>query len=135
MVKGLARLFRDNVWKLYGLPESIVSDREPQFAVEMTKELNSMLEIETKLLTLYHPQIDRQMERINQELEQYLRFFVNHRQKDWPEQLALAEFAINNKTHLTTKLSLFMANYGRELRMGVDLKRKDRKNNGVCKKK
>jgi len=51
----------------------------------MTKELNRMLGIETKLLTLYHPQIDRQIERMNQELEQYLRFFVDHRQKDWPE--------------------------------------------------
>jgi len=83
--EGLARLFRDNMWKLYGLPESIVSDRGLQFTAEMTKELNRMLGIETKLLTLYHPQTDRQMERMNQELEQYLRFFIDHRQKDWPE--------------------------------------------------
>ena len=64
------------------------------------------------------------MERINQELEQYLRFFVDHRQKDWPEWLASAEFVINNKIHLTTKVSLFIANYGREMRMEVDLRRK-----------
>ena len=38
--EGLARLFRDNVWKLHGLPESAVSDRGPQFAAELTKELN-----------------------------------------------------------------------------------------------
>ena len=66
------------------------------------------------------------MERINQELEQYLRFFIDHRQKDWPEQLVSAEFAINNKTHLTTKVSPFMANYKREMRMGVDLRRKEK---------
>jgi len=76
--EGLARLFRDNMWKLHGLPESMVSDRGPQFAAELTKELNRMLGIETKLSTAFHPQTDGQMERMNQELEQYLRFFVDH---------------------------------------------------------
>jgi len=61
---------------------------------------------------------------MNQELEQYLQSFVDHRQKDWPEWLALAEFAINNKIHSTTKVSPFMANYGRKLRMGGDIRRK-----------
>ena len=61
---------------------------------------------------------------MNQELEQYLRFFVDHRQKNWPEWLALAEFAINNKVYSMTKVSLFIANYGRELRMGGDIRRK-----------
>ena len=120
----LTRLFRDNVWKLHGLSESIMLDRGPHFAAEMTKELNRMLGIETKLSTSYHPQTDRQMERMNQELEQYIRFFINHRQKDWLEWLASAEFAINNKTHLTTKVSLFMENYEREMRIEVDLRRK-----------
>ena len=63
--KGLAKLFRNNVWKLHRLLESIVSDRGLQFAVEMTKELNRMLGIETKLLTSYYPQTDGQMERMN----------------------------------------------------------------------
>jgi len=53
--EGLARLFRDNVWKLHGLPESVVSDKGPQFAVELTKELNRMLGIKTKLSTAFHP--------------------------------------------------------------------------------
>ncbi len=53
LAKGLARLFRNNMWKLHGLPESIVLDRGPQFAVELTKELNRMLEIKTKLLTVF----------------------------------------------------------------------------------
>ena len=91
-------------------------DRGPQFTAEMIRELNGMLGIETKLLTLFHSQIDSQTERMNQELEQYLRFFINHRQKDWPEWLALAEFAIDNKIYFTTKVSPFMANYGRKLR-------------------
>ena len=53
------------MWKLHRLPESVVLDRRPQFAVELTKELNNMLEIETKLLTSFHSQTDSQMERIN----------------------------------------------------------------------
>ena len=61
-VEGLARLFKDYVWKLHRLLESIVSDRGPQFAVELTKELNRMLEIETKLSTVFHPQMDGQTE-------------------------------------------------------------------------
>jgi len=83
-----------------------------------------MLGIKTKLSTAFHPQTDGQTERMNQELEQYLRLFVEHRQKDWPEWLASAEFAVNNKTHTATKMSPFMANYGKELRMGGDIRRK-----------
>jgi len=77
-VKGLARLFRDNVWKLHGLLESIVLDRRPQFAAEMMKELNNMLGIEMRLSTLFYPQTNSQTERMDQKLKQYLRFFVDH---------------------------------------------------------
>jgi len=79
--EGLARLFQDQVWKLHRLPESIISDRGVQFAAGMMKELNNLLGIQTKLSTAYHPQTDGQTERINQELEQYLRVFINHRQE------------------------------------------------------
>ena len=123
LAKGLARLFRDNIWKLHRLPESIVSDRGPQFAAKLTKELNRMLGIETKLLTAFHPQTDGQTEQMNQNLEQYLQFFVDHRQKDWLEWLA---FATNNKVYLAIKISLFIANYRRELRMGVDIRKKEK---------
>ena len=101
-------------------------DRGPQFAVDLTKELNQMLGIETKLSTAFHSQTDGQTEKMNQKLEQYLRFFIDHRQKDWLEWLASAEFTINNKIHSVTKMSLFIANYGRELRMGVDIRRKEK---------
>jgi len=61
---------------------------------------------------------------MNQKLEQYLRFFVEHRQKDWSEWLASAEFAVNNKVHTATKVSPFMANYRKEVRMGGDIRKK-----------
>ena len=66
---------------MHRLPESIISDRGVQFAAEMIKELNNLLGIQTKLSTAYHPQMDGQTKRINQELEQYLRVFIDHRQE------------------------------------------------------
>ena len=72
LAEGLVRLFRNNVQKLYKLPESVVSNRGPQFTAELTKELNRMLGIEIKLSTTFHLQTDGQTEYINQKLEQYL---------------------------------------------------------------
>ena len=53
--EGLARLFRDNVWKLHGLPKSIISDRGPQFAAGLIQELNRMLGTESKISMVFHP--------------------------------------------------------------------------------
>ena len=63
--KGLAQLFRDNVWKLHGLPQSIISDRGPQFAAGLMQELNRMLGIKSKLSTAFYSQTDGQTERVN----------------------------------------------------------------------
>jgi len=73
------------VWKLHRLLESVISNRDPQFAAELTRELNKMLGIQTRMLTAFHPQMNRQTEQMNQELEQYLRFFTDYRQRDWLE--------------------------------------------------
>jgi len=123
-IEGLARLFRDNVWKLHGLPDSIISDRGPQFAVGVMKKLNRMLGIKTKLSMAFYPQTDGQTERMNQELEQYLRMFIDHRQEQWPEWLGTAEFAYNNKVHAGTKVSPFKANSGQDPRMGFEMRKK-----------
>ena len=66
------------------------------------------------------------MERTNQELEQYLRMYVNHRQNNWAEWLATVEFAFNNKVHTATRSSPFQVNYGRELRIGFDIRKKEK---------
>ena len=71
-VKELARLFRNNVWKLHRLLESVISDRRPQFVVKLMKKLNKMLGIEIKLSISFYLQTDGQTERINQKLKQYL---------------------------------------------------------------
>jgi len=66
------------------------------------------------------------MERVNQELEQYLRMFIDHRQEQWPEWLGTAEFAYNNKAHSSTRTSPFKANYGQDPRMGFKGRKKGR---------
>ena len=104
--------------------ECVISDREPQFKVELTKELNRMLEIETRLLTVFYLQMDKQTKWMNQELEQYLRFFTEYKQSNWLEWLVTAEFAVNNKVHSAIKVLPFMANHGREIIMGADIRRK-----------
>jgi len=52
--------------------------------------------------------------------------YVNHRQNNWAEWLATAEFAFNNKVHTATKSSPFQVNYGREPRMGFDIRKKEK---------
>ena len=69
----------------------------------MMKELNNLLGIQTKLSTAYYLQTDGQTERVNQELEQYLRVFIDYRQEQWLDWLGTAEFTYNNKIHITTK--------------------------------
>ena len=88
------------------------------------KELNNLLGIQTKLSIAYYSQTDGQTERMSQELEQYLRVFIDHRQEQWPDWLETAEFAYNNKIHAATKTSPFKVNYGQDPRMGFKGRRK-----------
>lgn len=118
--EGVARMFRDHVWRHHGLPEQVISDRGSQFVSGFMKELYNMLGIKMAASTAYHPQTDGQTERANQEIEQYLRLFVNHRQDDWAEWLPLAEFSYNNKVQASTRQTPFMLNTGRHPRLGVE---------------
>ena len=83
-----------------------------------------MLGIKSKLLTVFHPQTDGQTEKVNQELEQYLRMFIDHRQEQWPDWLGIAEFAYNNKVHSSTKTLPFRVNYRQDPRMGFEMRKK-----------
>jgi transposase InsO family protein len=117
---GTARLFLQHVWRHHGLPRKIVSDRGPQFVAEFTRELYRMLGVKLAATTAYHPQGDGQTERVNQELEQYLRLFVNQRQDDWSDLLPLAEFQYNNHIHSATQHQPFLLETGRLPRMGFE---------------
>jgi hypothetical protein len=75
------------------------------------KDLNELVGIESNLLTAYHPQTDGQTEHMNQEIEQYLWLFINHRQSDWVEWLSCMEFSYNDKVQSSTGFSPFYINY------------------------
>ncbi|GLB36639.1 putative retrotransposable element tf2 155 kda protein type 1-like [Lyophyllum shimeji] len=120
MAMGVANLYRKHVWKLHGLPDAFISDRGPQFIAEFTQELYRLLGIKLSTSMVYHPQSNGQMERVNQELEQYLRVFCNERQDDWDDLLPEAEFQYNNHVHSVTKYTLFMLDTGRNPCMGFE---------------
>ena len=83
------------VFRHHGLPESIISDRGPQFISKFWKHLFKMLDITCNLSFDYHPQTEGQVEHTNETLEQYLRCFLSYQQDDWANILHFAEFAYN----------------------------------------
>ncbi|SJL04343.1 uncharacterized protein ARMOST_07709 [Armillaria ostoyae] len=111
--EGWARILRDHVYARHGMPQVVISDRGPQFVSAFMKELYRMLDITQNASTAFHPQTNGQMERVNQEVEKYLRIFINYHQSDWADWLPLAEFAHNNRVHSATGKSPFMILYGR----------------------
>ena len=92
-------LYAVEVFRRFGLPRKIISDRGLQFVSKFTRELCRLLGIEQNISTAYHPQTDGQTERVNQELEQYLRAFCNFQQDNWSSLLPYAEFAHNIRQH------------------------------------
>jgi transposase InsO family protein len=107
-----SQLLLDNVWKRFGFPKVIISDRGPQFTAQVTQELWRKLGIKQKMSTAFHPQTDGESERVNQEIEQYLRICGNFQQDDWAQLLPIIEFAHNARTHRSTHKSPFEVWYG-----------------------
>ena len=118
--EGVARLYIRYIWKLHGLPRTIVSDRGPQFVATFWKHLTRRLDIKNLLSTAYYPETDGQTERMNAILEQYLRAYVAYLQDDWVDWLPLAEFASNSVRSEATGISPFFANYRFHPRMGFE---------------
>src|SRR3981189_2828411 len=117
---GAARLFLCKVWEHPGPFRIFVSPRGPQFIADCPRKLYRLIGIKLATSTAYHPQTDGQTKRVNQELEQFLRLFVNQRQDDWEELLALGEFQYNNHVHSSTQQTPFMVDSGRHPRMGFE---------------
>ena len=78
--EGCAKLFLENIWKLHGLPSSIISDRDPVFTSIFWAELMERLDVWLRKSMAFHTQTDGQTERVNQSLEQYLRQYCNYEQ-------------------------------------------------------
>lgn len=113
-------IFVRRIFSQRGLLDSLISDRGTQFVSDFWRTLCQRLSIKANFSTAFHPETDGQTERINQELEQYLRAFTSFRQDDWEELLPLAEFAINNHESSTTQMTPFFADTGTHPRMGFE---------------
>ena len=111
--EGIANIYRDDIWKLHGIPRKILSDRGPKFASKFMEEFTKALGTKRQLSMAYHLQTDGQTERINQEIGIFLRHYVNYQQDDWMNWLATAEFQYNNKKHVATGKTPFELNFGR----------------------
>ncbi len=118
--EGWARILRNHVYAQHGMPTTVISDRGPQFVSKFMKELYWMLDITLNASMAFHPQTDRQTEHVNQEIEKYLRIFINYQQTDWSNWLPLAEFAHNNWVHSAMGKSPFMVLYRQNPRVLPD---------------
>ena len=108
----VAQSFMDQIFKLHGMPTSIVSDRDPIFTSNFWQELFRLQGTQLKLSTSYHPQTDGQTEAVNKCLETYLRCFTSEKQHLWVQWLPLAELWYNTNYHATTKMTPYEAVYG-----------------------
>ena len=117
----LANLFLHHVWKHQGLPQDLVSNRDPQFASDFWQQLCTRRGITSRLSTDFRPETDGQTERANQTMEQYLHAFASHQQDDWSDWLPMAEFAANNEQSETTQITPFFAHTGHPPQCSFDL--------------
>jgi transposase InsO family protein len=120
--KDLAAMFITHVWRHYGPPDTIVSDRGPQFISSFWNEFCAILGIKLKLSTAEQPQTDGQTEIVNQYIDQRLRPFISYYQDDWDELLPIVDFAQASLTHETTGQSSFQTEMAFEPRTSFDWK-------------
>jgi len=116
----LATLFMREVVRLHGVPDSILSDRDPRFTAKFWRAFWSQLGTTLTMSTAYHPQTDGQTERSNRTLEELLRSRINFQQTDWDEHLAAAELAVNNSVQASTGFTPFYLNYGQQVSLPLD---------------
>jgi transposase InsO family protein len=107
-----ARLLLENLYKRFGLPDRIISDRGPQFASKVFLELLKLLGIKSALSTAYHPQTDGTTERVNQEIEAYLSIYCASHPEEWPQALHTMEFTHNNRRHADRPQTPFELMFG-----------------------
>ena len=108
----IAWLWLNEVVRLHGLPETIVSDRDSKFVSKFWTELHKLLGVKLLKSTAYHPQTDGMSERAVRTVSQILHTMVSADQKDWAYKCPMAEFAINSAISITTGFAPFEVNYG-----------------------
>ena len=108
----VAYLYTKEVYRHYGAPDELISDRDPRFTSEFWEELCKILGVKLCRSTSYHPQSDGQTERMNRTLEEMIRSYVAPNNENWDEILVDLEFAYNNSLNAVTGSTPFFLNYG-----------------------
>ena len=108
----MAQVFKDNIYKLHGIHNNIVLDRDKIFTSTFWKELFRFLGTQLKLSTAYHPQTDGQTEVLNQGLQTYLKCMTFKRPKEWSHWLPLAEWWYNTNFHSAIHTTPYEVVYG-----------------------
>ncbi|KAJ0907443.1 putative nucleotidyltransferase, Ribonuclease H [Helianthus annuus] len=111
----LATLFMKDIYRLHGLPKTIVSDRDPTFLSHFWKALFDQMGTKLLYSSAYHPPTDCQTEVVNRCLENYLRAFVFDKPSSWERFLFLAKFSYNTSYHTSINMTPFKALYGRDV--------------------
>jgi len=93
------------------LSKEFITDRDKLFTSKFWETLTAELEINHKMLTAYHSQMNEQSEWMNQTVKMYLRHYVNKNQNNWVQLLLTAQFVYNNAQNETTEETPFQANY------------------------
>jgi transposase InsO family protein len=118
---SVATTYMNHVFKLHGVPKTIVSDRDKIFTSIFWKELHNVTGIELLFSSPYHLETDGKTERVNQCLEGYLRCFVHGCPRKWIRWFPLASFWYNTSKHSSVGTSHFKVVYEEEpLQLGID---------------
>ncbi|MCO5548854.1 hypothetical protein L7F22_002316 [Adiantum nelumboides] len=108
----IARLFVKEIFRLHGMPKSIVSDRDSKFTSHFWRATFESIGTLLCMSTAFHPQTDGETERVNRISEDMLRMYVNENQSNWNDYLPLVEFAYNSSYHTSIRMTPFEAMYG-----------------------
>eukprot|EP00873_Tetraselmis_striata_P001628 jgi/Tetstr1/421892/TSEL_012792.t1 len=112
--EGLAEIMHRSVFRHFGLPAKLISDRDPRFMSEFWQNMFKTMGTKLNISTAFHPATDGQTERTNQTWEQVLRCYVHPLHDDWVNHLTNVEFAINAAQSTSTTMSPFKATLGFE---------------------
>ena len=119
--EGVAELFFRHVFRRFGMPSSLVSDRDPRFVSDFWRSLHKLMGTELNMSTANHPQTDGQTENANKTIEDMLRAYVSPYHDDWDEHLVSCEFAYNDSEHASHRYTPFYLAHGHHPRVPLAL--------------
>lgn len=112
--EGVAHIVFDLVWRLFGYPKVLISDRDPRFTGDFWRTFNKLVDTRLNMSSSFHSQTNGQTERVQRVMEEILRHYVDDDHLNWDTLLAIVEYAINSAKHKSTGYTPFFLNYGRE---------------------